>query len=159
VVVAGIGRLPISLRGAAVFLLCTLAPGWYVVKAQAITVFAIHRAEQRYVAVGEAIGQRLEPNAVVLTVLHSGSVRLYGDRATVRWDLIEPDNLDFTLKALREGGWVPYLLLDEWEESVFRERFQRSRSCSRLGDDPLAVFTGATATRLYAFSAPSTQPE
>ena len=38
-------RLPLALRGAAVFLLCTLVPAWYVVKARDLDVFEIQRAE------------------------------------------------------------------------------------------------------------------
>src|SRR6185369_14355030 len=78
VIVRILSWLPLSWRGAVVFLLCTLVPIEGVLTADRHTVFDIQRGEHRYVAVGEAIGARLPANAVVLSVIQSGSVRMYG---------------------------------------------------------------------------------
>ena len=147
-----VARAPLSWRGAIVFLVCTLLPGWYLLKSRELTIFDVHRAEWRYAAVGDAIGRDLEPNAVVLTVLHSGSVRLYGDRATVRWDLVAPDNLDFTIKALREGGYVPYVVLEDWEEPAFRGRFAAHNRYGALDWPATGEYADATVTRIYALA-------
>jgi hypothetical protein len=152
VVMRLVERAPVSLRGAIVFLLCTLVPVWYVEKARRIGVFGIQRAERRYVEVGEAAGRELEPNAVVLTVLHSGSIRMYGDRATVRWDLIEPERLDLALRVLRSADYVPYLVLEEWEEQPFRERFGRTSVFGRLDWPAMMEYTGTSSTRIYSLS-------
>jgi hypothetical protein len=119
VVVRGLERLPVTLRSAAVFLLCVL-PAWYVAKADSIGVFDIQRAEHRYPAVGEAIGRTLPANAIVVTQVQSGSVRLYGERMTARWDFIEAARFDETMEALRRSGYEPYLLLEDWEIPLFR---------------------------------------
>src|SRR5262249_3687394 len=102
VVLGIVERAPLAMRGAAVVLVGTLVPGYFLAKSNELHVFAIHRAEARYTDVGRAIADELEPNAVVLTIIQSGSVRLYSGRATVRWDRIGPESLDFALKALRE---------------------------------------------------------
>jgi len=150
VVIRGVEAMPLALRGAVVFLVCSLVPTWYLWKARDLTVFAIHRAERRYPDVGSAIARTLEPNAVVLTILQSGSIRMYGQRLTVRWDLIEPDNLDFTLKALEEAGYAPYVMVEEWEEAAFRERFASSKGVGRL-DWPAALsYRGMSTTRMYS---------
>lgn len=152
VVMRGIGRLPIAFRGAAVFLVCSLVPGCYLLKSRELTVFSIHDAEQRYVDVGRAVHDTLERDAVVLTILQSGSLRLYGDRPTVRWDLIEPDNLDFTIKALREGGYRPYIMVEDFEEGPFRQRFGQSSAFGRL-DWPAAItYSGLSTTKIYSLT-------
>jgi hypothetical protein len=145
-----IERLPLALRGAAVLVLCTLVPVWYLVKARDLNVFQIQRAEHRYVEVGEAIGQTLEPNALILTQIQSGSVRLYGNRLTMRWDLLEPRTFDATLDALQRDGYVPYILLEGWEEAQFRERFSQASKYGRMDWPPRLMYTGTDTVRVYA---------
>jgi hypothetical protein len=126
VMVAIFDRMPLRLRGTMIFLVCTLAPITYVVTADRLHVFNIQTAEHRYVAVGESVAAALPSNAVVLTVIQSGSVRLYGRRPTLRWDLLPPDRLDQTLDGLQAAGYVPYLLLESWEDDLFRARFAKT---------------------------------
>ena len=52
--------------------------------------------------------------------------RLYGGRATVRWDQIPEQALTATLRALIAAGYEPYLALDlPSEPALFDERFQK----------------------------------
>jgi oligosaccharyl transferase STT3 subunit len=120
VVVRGLERLPGALRSTAVFLLCILLPIWYVAKARSLTVFDAQRAEHRYPAIGEEIGRTLPAQAIVLTQIESGSVRLYGKRMTARWDFIEAARFDDTVDVLRRSGYDPYLLLEDWEIPLFQ---------------------------------------
>jgi hypothetical protein len=151
VVVRLIGRLPLALRGVALLLLCTLVPLWYLLTARDLTVFGIQQAEHRYVAVGEEIGRMLEPNALIVTVIQSGSVRLYGNRMTVRWDFLDPHAFDATLDTLRRKGYVPYFLLEDWEEAPFRQRFSETSEYGRL-DWPPALTYGDEIVRVYAMA-------
>ena len=57
----------------------------------------------------------------MLSVIQSGSVRLYGERMTARWDLIAAARFDDTIDVLRRAGYEPYLLLEEWEMPLFRK--------------------------------------
>ena len=102
------------------FFLCLLLPMWYVARARSLTVFDAQRAEQRYPIIGEAIGGTLPANAIVLTQIESGSVRLYGKRMTARWDFIAAARFDETVDVLRRAGYEPYLLLEDWEIPLFR---------------------------------------
>jgi hypothetical protein len=102
--VRGLERLPVTLRGGAVFLLCVLLPMWYVAKADRLTVFDIQRAEHRYPAVGEEIRRRLPANAIVLSQVQSGSVRLYGERLTARWDFIEAASRAYKIRVVGTGA-------------------------------------------------------
>ena len=123
VIVWVIERLPIAARGAILLLICTQLPIWYLRTADGLHVFDIQQSEHRYQAVGEYLGAALPLNAVVLTVIQSGSVRAYGQIPTLRWDLVEPDGLDRTLETFRSAGYEPYLLLEDWEDEIFRGRF------------------------------------
>ena len=123
VVVWILTRLPLAVRGALVFLTCTLLPIGYLLTANRLHIFDIQQSEHRYIAIGEYVGATLPANAVVLTVIQSGSVRLYGGRPTLRWDLLPADRLDQTLDGLRAAGYDPYLLLEDWEDDPFRARF------------------------------------
>ena len=146
-----VSRLPLVCRGAAIFLLCTLFPIAAVQTAARLTVFTVQRSEQRYVAVGEFVAAALPANAIVLTVIQSGSVRLYGGRPTLRWDQLEPERLDATIDGLRTAGYEPYLLLEEWEDPIFRARFGTS-SVAGNADWPSAIeYYGPVNVRVLRF--------
>jgi hypothetical protein len=150
VLVSGLERLPLSARGAASFLVCLLLPCWYLVKADRLTVFDIGRAEERYAAVGEFIRHRLAPNAVVITVIQSGSVWLYSGRPTLRWDYIEPERLDSAIDAVRARGYAPYILLEHWEEGEFRARFGRASPTGNVDWPPAIEYYGLSNVRVYS---------
>ena len=74
---------------------------------------------------GEWFKANTSERAVVLAGLHSGTIRLYGGRATIRWDLIPEQALAATLQALIAAGYEPYLALDlPSEPALFDERFK-----------------------------------
>ena len=88
--------------------------------------FRLHQMEARFERAGTFVGSRLPRNALVITSWHSGSVRFYGDRRTLVWDVLDPAWLDRALAHLRTQGYVPYLLFEGSEESRFRRRFAGS---------------------------------
>ncbi|HEX7140651.1 MAG TPA: hypothetical protein VF219_22555, partial [Vicinamibacterales bacterium] len=149
--VALIERLPLSLRGAATFALCTLVVFWFITKSDSLRMFEISSGERRYVTVGEAMGRLVPADAVLFSMIHSGSVRLYGDRDSARWDLIDPNRLDTTIAAIRERGRKPYFLLEDWEEPRVRARFAEVSALGKLDWPPAAEYVGHAQVRLYSF--------
>jgi hypothetical protein len=149
VVVRGVERLPVTLRSAAVILLCVLLPIWYVVKADSLHVFDIQRAEHRYPAVGEEIGRTFPANAIVLSQIQSGSVRLYGGRMTARWDFIEAARFDDTVDVLRRSGYEPYLLLEEWEMPLFRNYVRGASQYADLDWPPTLEYQDISQVGVY----------
>jgi len=149
VIVRGLERLPVELRSAAVFLLCVLLPIWYVVKADSISVFHIQRAEHRYPAVGKEIGRTLPANAIVLSRIQSGSVRLYGNRLTARWDIIEPARFDETIDALRGRGYELYLLVEDSEMPIFRKSFGGASQYGDLDWPPTLEYKDISQVGVY----------
>ena len=152
VVVRGVERLPVALRSATVVLLCVLLPIWYVVKADAMTVFDIQRAEQRYPAVGRQVDRTLPPNAIVLSVIQSGSVRLYGRRMSARWDVIAPERFDETIDFLRRSGYEPYLLLESWEMPLFQAQFGAASQYGGLDWPPTIEYRDISQVSVYCFA-------
>jgi hypothetical protein len=96
------------------------------------------RAEQRYRTVGEYVAATLPDRAVLVCMQHSGAARYYSGRITVRYDLMRPADLDLVVEELRRLGYHPYLVLDDWEEARFRDRFQGRSALAGLDWTPVA---------------------
>jgi hypothetical protein len=87
-------------------------------------VHRLARAESKYPMLAGWISEHAPPDAVVVSSLHSGSIRFYTGRTILRWDEIPADRLTETIGAVRRMGRVCYLALDgPEEESLFRARF------------------------------------
>jgi hypothetical protein len=150
VVIDLVNRLPLAYRGVSVLAVCAFAPIWFIAKGDSLSFFITEQVERRYMTVGHAVGAIVPPNGAIVSVIQSGSVRLYGERQSVRWDLIEPTRLDAAIRILREHGYVPYLLLEDWEEPHFRDRFAATSPLGRLDWPPTAEYLGHTRVRLYS---------
>jgi hypothetical protein len=87
-------------------------------------IYRLPTLEAKYELVGEWFKRNTSERVVVLAGLHSGSIRLYGDRATIRWDEIPEYSLSATLRSLISAGYEPYLALDlPTEPPLFEKRF------------------------------------
>jgi hypothetical protein len=95
-------------------------------EASARQLFHLAELESVFARAGRVTGTRLPSNALVITSRFSGSVRFYGARKTLVWDVLDPASLDGALAFLRARGFEPYLLLDSGEEATFRTRFAAS---------------------------------
>jgi len=91
---------------------------------------SLRDGERRYADVGEFVRSTLPPNAVVLSVQQSGSVRFYSGRLTVRWDLIDRDWTPRAAAELERLGLHPYMVLEDFETAQMRSWFA-------LADAPL----------------------
>ena len=95
------------------------------------------RGDLRFAVIGRAVAQRLPQNAVILAMQHSGSVRYYSGRETVRYDLLPAERLDRLIKRLRRLDRPTYILLDEWEVPEFKKRFEDRSTLGSLDWPPL----------------------
>jgi hypothetical protein len=89
-------------------------------------LFDLGRTERKYVDVARWVADHTEPDAVILSHQHSGSLRLYASRLTLRFDILEPEWLDRALAWLQSTGHHPYIVLDGDEVERFRARFGNS---------------------------------
>jgi Dolichyl-phosphate-mannose-protein mannosyltransferase len=106
------------------------------------------RSERKYAAVADYVSRRLPRNAALLSMQHSGSIRYYSGRATVRFDHIAQAQLESTLAALTDAGYRPYILVEPWEVPEFRKRYAGYSPLSSLDWPPVAVMRN-TDIRIY----------
>jgi hypothetical protein len=104
--------------------------------------FDLWRQERRYVAVAGLTRRMTDSMSVVYSMQHSGSLRYYGGRLTVRYDLIDADWLDRSLAWFESRGVHPYLLVDEGEMEALEKHFAGTRSLAMLDTPPLMTYEG-----------------
>jgi hypothetical protein len=107
-------------------------------------VFRIADLERRFRSAGERVAA-LPPNAALITLHHSGSVRFYAGRSTLGWADIEKGRLDDAVAFLRRHGRKPYLMFEPWEEPQFKDRF----AGERLGGLAWPPFAEIDGVRIY----------
>ena len=114
-----------------------------------VALFGLHgsvdldgRGEYRYRAIAEFVRDRLPRRAVIVSMQHSGNVILYSGRPILRYDGILPEDLDHALDDLERLGYHPYVVLDGWEVTNFRERFDGHSRHAALDWPPLATVDG-----------------
>jgi hypothetical protein len=85
----------------------------------------------------------------VVTQVQSGSVRLYGERMTARWDFIEAARFDETMEALRRSRYEPYLLLEDWEIPLFRNYTVGASQYADLDWPPIIEYRDMSRVGVY----------
>ena len=152
VVSKALARLHPGRRALAAGVISVGLAAWGVTLAERRQVFTIPDGELRYERVARFIVTRLPERTVVITLQHSGSIRYYADRTTVRYDRLEPRWLDPAIDYLREQGRSPYILLEDWEEPAFRARFAERSALGRLDWPPAAEYRTAGGTRVHLYA-------
>jgi hypothetical protein len=79
--------------------------------------------ERRYIAAGEFAADQLPENAAIFAGQHSGSVRFYSGRTTLRYDWVDPAWASGAPAMVERAGYHPYLLVDDWEIPQVRSQF------------------------------------
>lgn len=112
-------------------------------------VFDLWRGAQRYPAVATWVRDAAPPNAVLWSVQHSGALAAHGAATVARWDYIAPGALDARVETLAARGRASWVVLDDWEEAAWRQRFA-GQVRGRLDWAPLAEARVGTA-RVHVF--------
>ena len=124
--------------------------GYEVMLAADRGTFQVKMFEHRYIDAAEQVVKATPPDAVILSMQHSGSVRYYSRRQTLRYDFLAPDWLDRAVAALNAKGIQCFVLVDDWEEPIFRGRFGSFSPMGALDWKPVAEVQGLTRVRLFA---------
>jgi hypothetical protein len=103
--------------------------------------FRTRTYEARYQAAGR-FAAALPDNAVFLSNLHSGSLRYYANRVTLRFEWLAPDVYVDALKQVQESGRQVFVVLDGPERDVFRARYSPVADVSWLDDPPTLIAAG-----------------
>jgi len=136
-IVAGSRRLPRPLLVVAPALAIGLVAWHGFVYAAGSGAFH-SQVEMKYETMGEYVARHVPERAAILAAQHSGSVRHYSGRVTIRYDLIPPAALDPVIARLRGLGYQPYILLEPFEEEEFRQRFRDHSVAGALDWPPVA---------------------
>jgi hypothetical protein len=99
--------------------------------------FGLREFEQRFRLAGEYVATHLPANAAIITGQESGSVRFYSVRLTLFWRELPSDSLDRALEFLRAEGYRPYLLLEQWEQRDFVQKFGSTSRAGELSWPPI----------------------
>jgi hypothetical protein len=126
--------------------------------------FNAARGEAKYVEVARVVESIAGPDAVIISAQHSGSIRYYAGRLTLRWDVGDVAWLDRTVEWLAANGHHPYFVLEPQEIEELRAKFGPSNAVARLDWRPTVVFRGGAVTLYDALrrektGAPVAQPE
>jgi hypothetical protein len=123
---------------------------WYAYDS---SVFTLAEGERRFISAAYLVRNVTEPNSMIFSMQHSGSVRYYGERMSLRYDFLDEEWLDGSVRWLEERGIRSYFLLEDWERERFVQRFKPRNALGGLEDDPVFEFRGAGGARAFLFSA------
>jgi len=135
---------------AAIVLLALGGYGLYITNQR--HVFVEDEAERRYATIAQLVARQTEPSAMILASIHAGSMRYYGGRATLRFDILDPAWLERSIAWLNAHGRHPYVLVEDWEMAAFRMRFAAAGARGDLRLTPALAYRdyGSTGT-VYLF--------
>ena len=166
--------VPLSILGGAGLVRIANAVSWEPAVAALLVVFAIglmvrnatflrdesvwniRSMEERYPLAGQWLDVNTPPESVALAVQHSGSLRWYGKRQTLRWDQIAPEDLEQTIRDLETHGAAAYVALEGAEVEMFEQRF--AGVLDRLAIDHVGRIRNVQFRRLATSRASSPGP-
>src|SRR5262249_22176872 len=98
--------------------------------------------ESKYVEVARAVQSLTSPDDVIISAQHSGTLRYYAGRLTLRWDVGDPAWLDRTIEWLAARGHHPYFIVEEPEIQALRAKAAAVSAAARLDWTPAVSFRG-----------------
>jgi hypothetical protein len=117
-------------------------------------VFDTWAEERQYIRVARMVSDLTPPNAVILSMQHSGSVRYYAGRMTARYDAIDRDHIDDAVAWMTAHGADVYLLVDGTETTMVRDRFAGTRTAQAFERVPRGLYQDSGSAYLYDLSHP-----
>ena len=144
-IAAGYRTSPAGVRPVAILVLAAVGASgiWQAIRRDA---FEVARGEAKYVEVARAVESITDRDAVIIAAQHSGSIRYYAGRLTLRWDVGDPAWLDRTVDWLAAHGHHPYFVLEPQEVADLRARSGPTNVSARLDWAPMVSFRGGAIT-------------
>jgi len=143
VVAIGLRALPATARGLFMIALTLAVAALQIRTARELDVFTLAARQARAVVAGRYLASVLPERAALITGEQSGAMRYYTGRSIVRWDFLDAGSLLHVERRLAEAGRDVWIVLDDWEVALYREKF---KSTAHAGLDwPAALDAGSTA--------------
>jgi hypothetical protein len=140
IVAALAARAPLAWRRVAAAAVVAALGVEGVLQAAKRDAFDAARGEAKYVEVARVVESLTDPDAVMISADHSGSLRYYAGRLTLRWDTGDPAWLDRTVSWLAGHGHHPYFVLEPREVEALRALAGAGNASARLDWPPLVRF-------------------
>jgi hypothetical protein len=154
---AGVTTIARSIRVPAVAtIVVMLFAGAFALRSERLmresSVWDIQNLEARYPLVGQWFQVNTPPTSVAIAGQHSGSLRWYGGRETIRWDVLRPEELVPAVRELESHGATVYAALEGTEQQRFDEKF--AKELARLSIDPVGRIRNVSFLRLTSGALP-----
>ena len=127
---------------------------WGIYTAQGANAFDSWKGEVRYPAAARLVRAFTPERSVIFAMQHSGSVRYYGGRMTLRYDTLDADWLDRAVQWFAAHDVHPYLIVDDWEIPNVRHRFEGQTTIGVLDGRPLFIYRDPGTVHLYDLLTP-----
>jgi hypothetical protein len=114
--------------------------------------FVSWRSDRASVLVARETRRVTPANSVIFSMFHSGSVRYYGGRMSLRYDFLDGDWLDRAIEWFQAHDVHPYLLVNDWEVPRVRQRFSTQRYVQLLDRPPMFTYDSAATIFLFDLS-------
>jgi hypothetical protein len=124
---------------------------WRVDYAKDAGIFMAWRHERRYADAGRHINGSLERHAILYSGQHSGSLRYYGQRLTLRWEALDGWWFDRSIERLKAKGYKPYFVLEDSELERFRAALAGKSRYSRLDWEPVAAIRADAVQTVWIY--------
>ena len=110
--------------------------------ARALDTFKLADQLRRVEQVAQFVNDSAPDYAVILSGEQSGSMRYYTGRSILRWEAAAAEELAAAIGSLTESSRPVYIVLDAWEDELFRKKFAAIPTV--VLDWPAAVEAGST---------------
>jgi hypothetical protein len=146
----------VLLRIAAAFVLVAVTL-FQITNVTELGVFDTWKDERRYIGGALMTARYTVPNSVVMSMQHSGSVRYYGGRMTMRYDAISRDHVDDAVAWFNARGIHVYLLAEDWELSDLERWWAGTRALDAAKAQPVAVYLPGGRLFLFDLTSPGSE--
>jgi hypothetical protein len=118
------------------------------------SVFITGWGERRNVVVAQLAQRVTQSNSVIVSGIHSGSLRYYAGRMTLNYVWLDGKWLDGAVEWLGDNGVHAYALLEDWEIPMFRQRFAGARRLAALEQSPVGIYEAPGKAMVFDLSEP-----
>ena len=121
---AWIDRWPAAVRPLLLFAIVIGVTAHALWVARSMDTFKLADQLRRVSVVADFINEDVPPAAVIVAGEQSGSMRYHTERPILRWEAASPEALDAAMTELERSRRPIYIVLDAWEDGLFRAKFQ-----------------------------------
>jgi hypothetical protein len=143
-----LARWPLTIRVPLLFALLLGVTAYNIFTARTLGTFRLADQLARVSTVGNYINANVPESAVLVSGEQSGSMRYYTNRPILRWEAATSETLGEAVSALEQAGRPVFIVLDAWEDELFRKKFP-SYPAGALDWPPVVEAGRSHRTRLW----------